>query len=182
MDYNYYNQNVNQVQGQYYGQMSQNNGSKIFEMMSLCIGVVAFLMAVIGSMLAVNLSAGKTFDWENLQSEAISNITSIAKSVESLNAGKIYDSLSEVFEYETSLIIILPICGGVLACVSLIIGILAYKKKNSKKSLAAIIISVTAFVIGIIPSFTVCVHNCSLNSQNEQIVEDVVDTAKKFIK
>lgn len=173
MDNNYYNQT-----NTYYHKKSGRG----IEIAVFAIGICALLMSVIGSMFTMKCSAGKTFDLEEGIKAATKNYKVIEKSLETLDADKIYDSVSEVFKYRTSPIMALPLCGGIMGAGCMIWSVILYKKNKGKTAMVSVVIGLAAAILGILPASTVCIHNCNLNRQDKNIIEDLAGTANTILR
>ena len=150
------------------------------EIVLLVLSSIAAFCALLGSILTVVCSAGKTFSWSGVYDGLPGAVMKIQKLDEGkLSGGKIYDILSSVFKYRVSLLCIIALIGGIVAMGTLFFATKTYMKTKGKYAMFAIIISAAAVIIGIVPTSTVCIHNCNLNGQTEEVVKDALRIYEK---
>lgn len=99
------------------------------------------------------------------------------------SAEKVYED----GEYGLSLIFILTILGIIVAAAGIVLAIMALKQQNAavkagKLAKISAVLGVAAVVFGALPLITMCGYNCSLNSQQEKVVEDALGGLSNLFK
>ncbi len=111
----------------------------ILESLALLFAGIGIIMVILGTILTCSCSAKKTF-----------------------SAGSDGYGLSAVF--------IVTIFGVMFAVAAIILAILAIKqKKGGKFAQVSFVAGVAATVFGLLPLFTICGYNCSLNSKQKAL-------------
>ena len=118
----------------------------LMELIAFICSAVGVVMAVLGATLTCSCSASKTFE-----------------------SGSSGYSLSAVF--------IDTIFGVFIAVAGVVLAIVALKQKNApvkagKLAYVSMVIGVFATLYGLIPTFTICGYNCSLDNAVEDYLEE----------
>lgn len=126
---------------QFGGQQSSSEKKDIFKLLSIIFSGAGLLMVFLGTIFTCTCSAKKTFDTDS--------------------DGK----------HSMSLVCIVTIIGVIIAVAGLVFGLMEMKKKSDKLVLASVVIAAFSVVFGLVPLFTICGYNCSLNNASEKMVE-----------
>lgn len=91
----------------------------------------------------------------------------------SCSAGKSFEKGSE--GYSLSAVFIVAILGAIIAIAGVVLGIVASKQGETKLSMVAIILGIFATMYALIPTFTICGYNCSLQNAAEDMSSQEFD-------
>lgn len=125
----------------------QPSNLNILELIAVICSGVGTLLSILGTILTCSCSANKTFD-----------VTRVAMSSS---------------KYVMSAVFILTIFGVIIAIAGVVLAIITLKqKKASKLSYIAIAVGIFGVLYGLIPTFTICGYNCSLDNAYEDMMAE----------
>ena len=126
---------------QFGAQSDKTSNMSILKLLSLIFSGVGLLMVFLGTIFTCTCSAKKTFDTDSDGTHTM------------------------------SLVWILTIIGVLVAIAGLVLGLIEMKKASDKLVLASVVVAIFSVILGLLPLFTICGYNCSLNSASEKMAE-----------